>query len=200
MERNANRIRVIFITILIFICELSFGQKNSEGETVAEDYYAPVNFDISVNATKFKLDNDTIPILHHDYGIGLNVEKEIYYTTKFSLMFGIGLHHNKSTTENNNYAYRILSGRLYISPRYFLTNTISIFGGITGFYNIQQSEKNGHLTKWQNAKYLKNMQAGFIVGSDFLLRNWLSLRPKLVVLQHATIIEAGIVLTPSELL
>ncbi len=200
MERNANRVRIALFALLIFIGQSVFGQKNQDVDTVGGDYYSPVSFDISVNTSKFIFDNDTIPVLSYDYGVGLNVEKEIYYSTKFSLIFSAGLHLNKSSTTNNNYFYRALSGRVYITPRYFLSNTISLYGGLAGFYTIKQTEKESYLVNWQSNSRVKKLQPGFVIGCDLLLTNWLSLRPRLVINQQVRIFEAGFVVTPTALL
>jgi hypothetical protein len=192
MESNANRIRrltFLVLPLLVVSVNNSFAQKS-------EKNYSHYNLVISVNDSK--IFTDSLPKLSFDFGYSAMLEYETFFNDKYSLIGSAGVSYLKSSTDKKSLSLSLLNADFRLVPKYSFNGRVSVIAGPTVFYTIESKVKTSYIdNSWSVVEYTENFQFGGLVGLDFYLNDWSSLRSVALIRNSSISFEIAWVIIPS---
>lgn len=192
MERNANFDRLIFFILLVSLNNSVQAQEYSLSKQ--EVRYSQINVEFSAHENKFLTDTAKF---NYDLGLGLAVEKEIYFNQKLAALYngGAQLYHSRSSSEN--FSARVFAIQAKVGGKYYLWEKTALYGGILGYYGFLVQHRDGTMDGWDAIENAAHFNGGLFIGLDVTLKSWSSLRFLYAITPRLHSFQLSLTITPS---
>lgn len=194
MESYASRIRRLGIFFIIYVGIISVGHAQ-ETELKSSKRYGHVNLGFALNSSK--VFTDSINDLTYDFGVGANLEYEMFFSDKLSGFWGLGLSYLKTSKEKKSTMLSVLATDARIGGKYSFNGRVSVIAGPTLLYVITSRVKTSYIDKtWSNVNYSEEYHFGGFAGFEFYVNDWSMLRSLAIFRTGSTSFEISYVITP----
>ncbi|PLX21243.1 MAG: hypothetical protein C0599_08160 [Salinivirgaceae bacterium] len=194
MESNASRIRRLIYILVISIGWSASTYAQIENEKTGTRYG---HMNVGLSANESILFTDSLSGLGYDFGIGANLEYEMFFTDKLSVLGGAGVSFLRSSTRSKSSSLSLIAADLRAAAKYSLNGKIHILAGPTLLYNIKTRLKTSYIDEtWESVNFISEIQFGAFVGVEANMNDWSALRALSLIRSESVSFELALIITP----